>query len=106
MHKRRAKTAINASQKTTNNKMSISIMKIICIVLSLSLLIGATVDQGEEWKDGPLTEVQDSPIEDDTFSDTYQPLDEPAEYQRNEENRSMHTDLTISLSQGHTNFFF
>ena len=69
-------------KKTTNNKMSISIMKIICIVLSLSLLIGATVDQGEEWKDGPLTKVQDSPMEDDTFSDTYQPLDEPAEYQQ------------------------
>ena len=62
--------------------MSISIMKTICIILSLSLVIGATVDQGEEWKDGPLTEVQDSPKEDDTFSDTYQPLDEAGKYNK------------------------
>ena len=77
-------------------------MKIIYVILFISLLaIVATAAKRwkEEWEDDdPFQETQDTTLEDDAVSDTYQPLDEQAGYYQQEHDTTPQKE-TIPLDQ-------
>ena len=78
-------------------------MKIIYVILSISLLaIVATAAKGwkGEWEDDdPFQETQDTTLEDDAVSDTYQPLDDPTKGYYQQEHDTTPQKETIPLDQ-------
>ena len=81
-------------------------MKIIYVILSISLLaIVATAAKGwkGEWEDDdPFQETQDTTLEDDAVSDTYQPLDKPTKVYYQQEHDTTPQKETIPLEHDTT----